>query len=117
MPKQNNQSVNFWMFLQNVLIHSMNTGQFPMAIAGLVIIAFIWKIPTQDASKLASDTLRMLADGSLTGYGIAVLLTIGWYAHVRFLKNMITMEIDRMANEKTKYQASAGVPVESSDKP
>ena len=44
--KQNSrQNVNFWAFLQNVLIHSMNKGQFPLACLCGILVLIIWRMP------------------------------------------------------------------------
>jgi hypothetical protein len=117
MSKNNHQSVNFWLFLQNVLRRSMDKGQFPMAIVGIIVISMIWKMPSEDVSKLAFEMLSKVEKGQLTGWISALLSLTGWYVHIRVQRKTASDEVARVANEKTKYQASAlGEKVESSEK-
>lgn len=85
--------------LRDVLIASINKGQFPFAILGLILLALIMKMPPEDVSRLVDGVER----GSLFGYLLSLLLLAGWYVHARY-QRVITQELERMAAERNMLQ-------------
>jgi len=91
--------------LRDVLIASINKGQFPFAILGLVLLALIMRMPPEDVSKLVFRLLDGLERGSLLGYLLSLLFLAGWYVHARYQRRVISGEIARMAAERNMLQS------------
>jgi hypothetical protein len=103
--------------LRDVLIASINKGQFPLAILGIVVVAMLLKMPGADVSRLVFDLLAGLKDGALLGYVIAGFALTGWFLHARWQRRVMTQEVNRVADERTKLQAQQlGESVESSQR-
>jgi hypothetical protein len=90
--------------LRDVLIASINKGQFPFAILGLVLLTLIVKMPPADVSKLVFRLVDGVEQGSLLGYLLSLLFLIGWYVHARYQRRVIAGEIERMAAERNTLQ-------------
>ncbi len=102
--KPQQQAVGFWQMVRDVLIASMNKGQFPPALVGMIALAMIVKMPAGDVTKLAFEILNDLKAGYLFGYaGFAASIT-GWSIHVRWQRREITAEMKRIADARTRAQ-------------
>jgi hypothetical protein len=93
--------------LREVLIASMNKGQFPIAILGIVIVSFIWRIPSETVAKIAERAVDLVAAGWLAGYALSVFLLAGWFFHAKWQRKIINAEMKRLAAERTALQESA----------
>lgn len=114
--KPKTRDVGLWHMLRDVLVASINKGQFPAAILGLVLIVLLLRYPAQELPELVFQFLDRLADLSLLGYVLAAVLGLGWFVHARWQRRMLGGEIDRLAKERTIWQSKhLGVPLESSD--
>lgn len=91
--------------LRDVLIASINKGQFPFAILGLVVLTLILKMPSGDVSKLVFRLVDGVERGSFLGYLLSLLLLVGWYVHARYQRRVIAAEIERMAAERNTLQS------------
>jgi hypothetical protein len=91
--------------LRDVLIASINKGQFPFAILGLLLLTLIVKMPPEDVSKLVFRLVDGVERGSLLGYLLSLLFLVGWYVHARYQRRVITAEIERMAAERNTLQS------------
>ena len=96
--------IGFWTMVRDVLVTSLNKGQFPPAILGMIVMLMILKMPAEDVSKLSFQLLAGLESRSLLGYALAVLGIGGWSIHARFQRRTYTAEVDRVSNEKTHLQ-------------
>jgi hypothetical protein len=81
--KNTNSKTNGWDALTNVLIASMNKGQFPLAIAALVFSFMIWRMPSEDVSKLVFQVFNSLIAAKMLGYGLFALTVGSWFAHAK----------------------------------
>ena len=90
--------------LRDVLIASINKGQFPFAILGLILLALIMKMPPDDVSRLVFRLVDGVERGSLFGYALSLFLLAGWYVHARYQRRVISQEIERMAAERNMLQ-------------
>jgi hypothetical protein len=97
-------SVNVWTAIQNVLIHSINKGQFPLACVAGLLALLIHRMPSEDVGLLADRLSTNL--GKLTGlsYTANALLAVGWAVHSRWQRRSIAREMDRIGREKTTLQ-------------
>jgi hypothetical protein len=106
MAKEKNSktTVNFWAFLQNVAIHSMNKGQFPLACVAAIILLLIYKLPPQDAARLVDRILNNLTSAKGFAYVLCTFLAGGWAFHARWQRRTISAEMDRIGREKSQLQ-------------
>src|SRR5262249_52330955 len=99
--------------VRDVLIASINKGQFPLAILGLVVLALIWKTPEEIVGSLVMD---LFTRAEYWGYPLAVVGFGGWFVHARKQRQMIAGELDRISGERNKaQQATLGKRVKSSE--
>jgi hypothetical protein len=103
--KTHGQGVGFYQMLRDVLIASINKGQFPWAILAMIVIAVIFRMPPDDVSKLAFRVLDALERGALLGYALAFFATAGWFFHSRYQRRIITVELNRMSKQRNQLQA------------
>lgn len=90
--------------IRDVLIASMNKGQFPLALVGLIIIISIIKMPPDDVSKLVFSITDMLINGYILGYLLFLVTVISWFIHAKLQRRIFSSEIERMAEEKSTIQ-------------
>ncbi|WP_129781447.1 hypothetical protein [Peristeroidobacter soli] len=80
---------------RDILIASINKGQFPLAIFWLIAMSLIWRIPPEDVSRLVFRIVDGLERWALLGYLLALVVTGGWFVHVRSLRRVISLELSR----------------------
>jgi hypothetical protein len=69
--------VSLFEFLRDVLIASMNKGQFPAALIAMIVLSMIWRMPPADVSKLVFRLFDVAQEKSLVGYVAAVMFLVG----------------------------------------
>lgn len=94
----------FAQVLRDVLIASMNKGQFPVFILGIIVLVAILKMPPADVSKLMFRVLDAAERRWLLGYALSVVLALGWFFHARSQRRLITGEMSRVAEERNRLQ-------------
>ena len=118
-PSKNSKpkSQTFWGMITEVLIASMNKGQFPIACLTLFGMLMVYRMPPADVSKLVFQLEEHLASMAFTGYLLSFFLGGGWFFHARWQRKVITAEMERIGNEKTLLQEKAlSIKTESSQK-
>jgi hypothetical protein len=75
--------------LRDVLVASINKGQFPIAMVGIIFLAMIVKMPDADVTKLAFQILDDLKTLHLLGYFLTLVVIILWYKHAQLLRNQL----------------------------
>ena len=103
-PKSVTVRYNAWAAGRDVLLASLARGQFLVALAALVVITVILKMPSEDVSKLAIKFLDLLGDTYIWGYCSSVILGISWILHSRYQRKFYCKEIDRVVKEKGELQ-------------
>jgi hypothetical protein len=102
--------------MRDVLVASMNKGQFPLAIVALIFIVIIVKMPAEDVSKLMFHVVERLEQGQMIGYVLAVFFAMGWFFHARFQRRLINDEMQRISQQRTSLQArTLGKRIKSSE--
>src|SRR5258707_6633164 len=91
--------------LRDVLVASMNKGQFPSVLLTLIILSLIWRMPSADVGKLVFELVDGARSGWLFGYAAAGVSILGWYFHARYQRRLITGEMRRIANERSALQS------------
>jgi hypothetical protein len=115
MAKAPAQKIGFWHMVRDVLIASMNKGQFPLALFGMILVVLIWSMPPADVSLLVFQVIDDLKRGYLFGYALAAGTASGWFVHAKFQRRVITEEMRRIGNERSSLQKrELGAKVKSS---
>jgi hypothetical protein len=96
--------ITFWHMLRDVLVKSIDKGQFLVAVLALIVIFWLWKMPSEDASRLAFDVLNKFSNGSLIGYGLTGIVSIMWFLHAKHLRRKGEEELKRVTGVRTKLQ-------------
>ena len=104
--------------LRDVLVASLNKGQFVIAVAALIIVVMLVRMPPEDVTKLAFEIIHKLSSGNLVGYALAVVLALCWYIHAKKQRRNCEEELKRLTGERTKLQKQTlGKKVVSSQAP
>lgn len=90
--------------IRDVLIASLDKGQF--IIAGLILLVgiYLWRLPEKDISSFGENLLSRFEANYLWGWFLFIILAAGWYIHVRYINKIYTRELDRISEEKNKLQ-------------
>ena len=93
--------------LNNVLIASLAKGQFLTALLFLTFIFMVWRMPSEDVSRLVFTIVTDLENGTLLGYVLATIATGGWYLHAKRQRRLYEAEMARLAEQRDALQARA----------
>lgn len=110
MAKQQQQrqlKIGMWTAIRDIANHSINKGQFPFFIVGLIVIYMIYRMPSEEVSKLVFRILEKVVDFSIVGYILAGFTAIGWSVHAKLQRRNITNGMRRLSNERNKWQETA----------
>jgi len=91
---------------RDVLIASMNRGQFPLALLGAIILSLIWRMPEQEVGILVSRLIQGLENFYLGGYLLFLATLVGWYIHAKHQRRIIAEEMERLSNERNKLRGT-----------
>jgi hypothetical protein len=93
--------------LRDVLVASINKGQFLLALVGLVGVIMVIKMPPADVSKLVFRLVESFENGKILGYVLALVFAVGWFWHARWQRRLITNEMHRIGQVRTELQSKA----------
>jgi hypothetical protein len=96
--------IGLWTMIRDVLIASLNRGQFPFAAVCGIFVVMLVKMPSEDVSKLVFGLFDDLKRGWYIGYVLSAGLAIGWLKHSRWQRRIINDEMQRIGQEKTVLQ-------------
>lgn len=99
------QNIGVWHMLRDVLVGSMNKGQFPFAVCALIFIVMILRMPAADVSRLMFHLTDLAERGQIVGWILAVVELGAWFVHSRRQRRLITSEMRRMARVRDEHQA------------
>jgi len=85
--------IGFAEMLRDVLVASIRKGQFPVALLGLILLASILKMPSADVSALVFRIVDLLSSGRLIGYVTTLFVSLGWWLHAQYLRQVIDAEV------------------------
>jgi hypothetical protein len=110
--------IGFFHMLRDVLVRSIDKGQFPLALFGLILIIGLIKMPGGEVSRLAFEVLANLKSFGVLGYILWLLTIIGWVAHYRTVRWVDKFEVKRISEARDTVQREAlGDRVISSEAP
>jgi hypothetical protein len=96
--------INLFRMLRDVLVQSMSKGQLPVAGMILLAIVAVLKMPGEDVGKLATRVVDLLVAGSLLGWALAIVFSLGWFVHAKRQRRVIVKEIERLSDERDRWQ-------------
>ncbi|EJL7874273.1 hypothetical protein NM021_003331 [Escherichia coli] len=109
-------SVSFAQAWRDVMLKAMTTGQLVPITISIVLMIAAWCMPSEELGILAHRIIDGLADHSLIGYGLCVIVILAWSWHASMMRRCFSVEARRIGAEKTLHQqARTQVPLGSSD--
>lgn len=96
--------MTFFQMLRDVLVASLNRGQFPMAVMGLIAVIAVCRMPAADLSRLIFRLLDAAEAREYGGYVLAVTIALGWAIHSKRQRREIAAEITRMNEQYARLQ-------------
>ena len=113
----NKNTINWPGAFQNVLMASINKGQLPVLLVGVILLVLIIKIPSQEAASIFYKTIDALEHYHILGWIFSFVLTLLWFFNSKRVRRVHANEMKRIAEEKTHLQSSAhGMKMPSSNK-
>lgn len=112
MSKKRNQDIkeirhtmNFWNMTNNILLASLNRGQFIPASVFIIVLVGIMRMPEGDVTRFLYEVLADLKNGALLGYIWGGLVTYLWFKGTKALRKQNVTEMKRIVEERNHYQA------------
>ena len=85
--------VSLFEFLRDVLIASIEKGQFPAALIAIIALSMIWRMPPADIGKLVFRLLDVAQEAGLMGYVASVLCLFSWFRHARYQRRLLEKKL------------------------
>jgi hypothetical protein len=89
---------------RDIVIAAMNKGQLIPVVLGAGIIIILWRMPSDDVTKLANRLLDMLSNHAIVGYALWLVTIMVWYVHATHVRNVHNVESGRIGKEKSRLQ-------------
>lgn len=102
-----NGQVGLFQMLRDVLIASINKGQFPIALLAIIAVVMLMRMPPEDIGKLVLRLLDAAERRWVVGYALCAVTALGWFFHARFQRRVIDGEVARVCDERTRLQQQA----------
>lgn len=90
--------------MRDVLVASMNKGQFPLALFAIFMLVWLWRLPQEVLSELTLRALTSAGIYHVGGYVMTILLALGWFFHSKHQRRSTTAEISRLSTERSDLQ-------------
>lgn len=92
--------------LRDVLVASLNKGQFLLALVGLIIIIIVARLPPEDLHAVIISVVDKLNAGDLLGWILFVCVSVAWAILSHRTRRIHENEIKRIGKEKSDLQKS-----------
>lgn len=99
--------MTFFQMLRDVLVASLNRGQFPVAIMGLIVVIAICRMPPADLSRLIFRLVDAAEAHEYGGYVLSLIITVGWAIHARRQRREMAAEVRRLSEQRNRLQEMA----------
>jgi len=99
-PGNYSYNINFWGFLEKVLVASLNKGQLIGMTIALILIILIIKIPSDQIIPFIEKLLDISKINTILGWVLSVFVTFASFLTVRWQRRIHTKEIQRISREK-----------------
>lgn len=103
-PNTNSRYSNWPGAFRDVLVASLNKGQFPIAVVLVIFIIIFWRLPATDLKSILEDFLNRFESNYIFGWVLFVITLLGWYFHNRYVRKVHLNEINRILQEKQDLQ-------------
>ena len=87
--------VGLFEFLRDVLIASLDKGQFPGALICCIFLSLIWRLRPVDIVLLAGKLIHAAQNTCFIGYSFAIFSLVACFLHVRWQRRWIVENIQR----------------------
>ncbi len=105
MTVKDKDSVTIWQMIRDLVIYSLDRGQFmPVGFLGIVTL-IIWRLPAADLKEVALESIRFFQNVGPLGWASSVLIAILWGVHVRWLQKSNQTEMERLVDERNELQS------------
>lgn len=98
------KTVGMWQAIRDVLVASINKGQFLVAVLAAIVGLIIYRLPEKELGFLSHKIIDRLMDWSAVGWGLSACLVLGWYVHAKWQRRVTHGEMKRLSDERTKLQ-------------
>lgn len=98
-PVPNPHRPNIWGMLRDIIIASINKGQLLLLMTGLLLALMIWKMPSEDVSKLFFAIMNEFKSFYFLGWFLSALLIVAWTFSGRVTNRGYKRELGRMNAE------------------
>jgi hypothetical protein len=105
--KGKKQKIGVCHMLRDVLVASLNKGQFLVALSALLLALLIFKMSSEDVGKLVFRLLSAAEARFLVGYAMAGVLLACWFLHSKYQRRQFTRELERLCEERNRLQSHA----------
>ena len=75
--------------VRDIVVASINKGQFLVAIVGIIFLVMVVKMPEKDVSKLAFEIVQDLKTLHLLGYALFIVTLGFWYLHAQLMRRLL----------------------------
>lgn len=103
----NRKGMTFFQMLRDVLVASLNRGQFPMAIMGLIVTIAVCRMPPADLSRLIFRLLNAAEAHQYGGYVLSLVIALAWAIHGKGQRRVMTAEIRRLSEQRNRFHQLA----------
>lgn len=97
---------NGWGMIKEIVIASMNKGQFLVAGLWLLLFILFLKLSQDQAYAILVNFCKLLVNGQIAGWVLFGIVVIAWFLHSKYQRRNFTREMKRIAQEKKDIQQS-----------
>lgn len=97
---------NGWGMIKEIVIASMNKGQFLTAGFWLLLLILCLKLSQDQAYTILMSFGKLLVNGQIAGWVLFGIVVIAWFFHSKYQRRNFTREMKRIAQEKKDIQQS-----------
>jgi hypothetical protein len=95
---------NFWGMWQNVLIASLQKGQFLLGVVGLIIVVSLLKLESKEVYNIYKGIFVILKSFYLLGWVLTFILTGLWYIFAKKTNNIHARQVNKLLEDNQKLQ-------------
>ncbi|MDQ1164621.1 hypothetical protein [Flavobacterium sp. SORGH_AS_0622] len=89
---------------RDVLVASLNKGQFPVAFVLIILGIIFWRMPEKELSVFVFNLLDRFENNYILGWFFFLVSLFGWYFHNRYVVKVHRIEMERNTSEKVDLQ-------------
>ena len=95
---------NFWGMWQNVLIASLQKGQFLLGIVGLIIVISLLKLESKDVYNIYKGIFVIIKSFYLLGWVFTLILSVLWYIFTKKTNKIHSAQVNKLLEDNQKLQ-------------